>query len=113
MDEDQIRAMRAIHGDMDPCKAFGGLTGLWVLPADHAFNRAFQAHDIGYDLAYAGILKGPNSDGLDNRLLREMLKIAEDCCDLRLKIDLKIQAYMFYELCQIVGRYRWPEAAKE
>lgn len=95
----------SLHDDMDPTKAYIGIEKLWVLPADHPFNACAQWHDQQYDLAREGELIAPNSNNVD--------RIFNDCC-LRVageNFKLRLEAYLMYDLCQVWGKWRWPEAS--
>ncbi len=130
---EQLAAMRALHPDMDPEKAYGGIEKLWVKPAWHPFNRFYQWHDQQYNLARIGLIKGPDSSGVDDTL-KEMCQAeagrifaaemhhAEahewwNRWGKKLHASVKYQwlmaeAELDHKACRLWGYWRWPDAAR-
>lgn len=82
-----------------------GISWLWMLRKDHPFMPYCEWHDLQYDYRRMGALKYKSSRRVDDEFLRGLLSLSPT-------LTLKAQAYLFYGLARIWGKFKWPEVDK-
>lgn len=105
IDPDQLRAWEALLADIDPDGMYGGIAGLWRLPADHPYQKAFRTHDHRYVLARLGLIQDSTSKATDLITLNDMLCIARELGSKKLEFQAR---FVFYPAMRLWGMVRWP-----
>jgi hypothetical protein len=105
--EEQRAAMEAILADADPDGMYGGIAGLWRLPANHPYQPVFRRHDQRYVLAHLGLIKDRTSKATDDIALAEMLEYAKAHRSRWLELQAR---FVFYPAMRVWGYFRWKGA---
>ena len=107
--EEQYEATQALLADIDPEGMYGGISGIWRLPANHPFQKIWKHHDAQYVLAQLGYIKAPSSKEVDKTTKRDMIACARALKSRKLEYQAR---YVFYPMMRTWGFFRWPIKAQ-